>query len=71
MTEREEQRTILRENFGESLRTKRRQELMNMSIKNIKRKLAESGWRPRPVTMKELLAGIEDIVWEMDVNFKR
>jgi hypothetical protein len=29
MAESEEQRTILRENLGDSLRTKRRQEIMN------------------------------------------
>ncbi len=48
MIEGEEQRTVLREYLRESLRTEKRKKIMSMSMQDMKRKLAESGWRPQP-----------------------
>jgi hypothetical protein len=61
MIEGEEQRTVLREYPRESLRTEKRK-IMNMSMQDMKRKLAESGWRPKPE---------DDSFRKMGANLKR
>jgi hypothetical protein len=76
IAEGEEQSQILREHLGESPRASRREEMMNMSLEDMEKELAESGWKPKPeddlsVTEEELPAGIEEIERAVDANLKR
>jgi hypothetical protein len=76
MKEAEEQRAIIREHLGEPLSTERREEIINMSIEDMEKELAESRLGPKPgdgspVTMEELLAEIEDNTRKIDTNLKR
>jgi hypothetical protein len=63
MSKGEIHRDILREYLGGPSRASRREEIANMIIEDMERKMAKSGWKPKPrdeapVTEEELLAGI-------------
>ncbi len=65
MAEGKEQWAILGEYFGDSPGTRRRKEIIDMSLDDTEKKLVESSWRSQPedespITKEKLLAGIEE-----------
>jgi hypothetical protein len=76
MKEGECQREEIREYLGEPSRAARQAEIMNMSLEDFEGELAASGWvaKPgdnRPVSEEELMVGIEETAFAMDVNLRR